>query len=94
MNWIIVGIFLCVGPFFSGPAPKKSPGAQKKIIFWGQKNIFFIYFLAELDNSKTFFFSKKKNIFLGGSQKSKKNQSFWEGPKPFLNMIGHVMCYF
>ena len=33
---------------------------------WTQ-NIF-IYFLAELDHSKTFFFSKKKNIFLGGSQ--------------------------
>ena len=28
------------------------------------------------------------------SQKSEKNQTFCEGPKPFLNMIGHVMCYF
>ena len=66
MNWIIVGIFLCVGPFFSGPAPKKSPGARKKIIFWGQKKtFFFINFLAELDNSKTFFFSKKKVFFWG-----------------------------
>ena len=67
MNWIIVSIFLCVGPFFWVPPLKESPGPQKKSFFLGQKQFFFIYFLAELDHSKTFFFSKK-NIFWGGSQ--------------------------
>ena len=66
MNWIIVSIFLFVAPFFRVRPQKKSPRAPKKIIFWGKKKtFFFINFLAELDHSKTFFFSKKKIFFWG-----------------------------
>ena len=69
MNLIIVSIFIMCWALFLGPAPKKSSGPQKKKFFGGpKKTFFFIYFLAELDHSKTFFFSKKK-YFLGGWSK-------------------------
>ena len=59
MNWIIVNIFLCVQPFLFGSSPKKKNRPQKNSFLWGKKKHIFIYFLAELDHSKTLFFSKK-----------------------------------
>ena len=57
MNWIIVSIFSCVGPFFWVRPQKNHLGPKKNQFFWGQKkHFFFIYFLAELDHSKTSFF--------------------------------------
>ena len=43
MNWIIVSIFLCVGPFFWVPPLKKSPGPQKNHFLGDKKKLFYLF---------------------------------------------------